>query len=498
MPISSAVDPSARARVLGIKTEFRNLAPGNPAFLPQRVALIGQGATAATYDTAKVQYFTAFDVGTAYGFGSPVHLAAMQLQPTNGDGIGTIPLTVYPLEDDGSGVASAGDITPTVGSLTEASYKVRVNNIDSEAFIVEVGDAVADVTAKMVTAINAVLEMPVIASDGTTTLDVASKWKGASANDIVLEVVGPTDAGMTWAFTQPVNGANNPDVQDALDLIGDVWETMVLNCMDVADTDTLDTFQTFGDGRWGPLVRKPLLVFTGNTATTVAAAIAVPDARKTDKVNAQLVAPGSNDLPFVVAARQLARIVKQANTNPPVDYARQGATGLVAGADGDQWTATQRDAALKGGSSTVEIIDGVVNLSDTVTFYHPTGDPNPAYRYVVSIVRLQTIIYNTELAFNTPDWAGAPLIPDDQPTTNSAAKKPKMAVALVSGLIDGFASQAIISDPETAKQSILAGISATNPNRLDISYAVALSGNTNIISIDLFFGFYFGTEPVVG
>lgn len=499
------VDASAVARVVGITTEFKNLRAGRVVFLPQRVAVIGQGNSAAAYSTTKAQLTSAFAVGEAYGFGSPLHLAALQLLPANGDGVGSIPVTFYPLEDDVAGVVSTGDITPSGTPGSQKSFRVRVNNILSEAFVVSVGDAVADITAAMETAINAVLEMPIIAVDGTTVLDFTSKWDGASANGIVVEIVTsantiPTTddlAGNVFTITQPVGGATNPSVQAALDQVGNVWETMVLNCLDVADTTTLDLYSTFGEGRWGTLVRKPLVVFTGNTATAVAAAIAVPDARKTDQTNAQLVAPGSNDLPLVVAARQLARIVVVANNNPPVDYGSQDASGLVPGADGGQWPYTDRDTAVKGGSSTIEVKDGVVNIADVITFYHPSGDPNPAYRYVVDIVKLQNILFNTDLIFATPEWDGAPLIPDDQPTTNRSAKKPKSAVAAIAALIDSLGLQAIISDPATAKASITAIINGANPKRLDAGYTIQLAGNSNIISIDLGFGFFFGTEPIV-
>ena len=497
MPISTAVDASAVARVVGIQTLFKDLRGGGILFLPQRVAVVGQGATASTYSTTKAQYTSAPAVGAAYGFGSPIHLAAMQLFPTNGDGVGTIPVTFYPLEDDGSGVVSTGDITPTVVPTVAASYIVRINNIDSEEFVISVGDAVADVTAAMETAINAVLEMPVIAVDGTTVLNFTSKWKGTSANDIVVEVIGSTTAGNSFAITQPVGGLVNPDVDIALNQVGLVWETMVLNCMDVADTATLDKFSVFGEGRWGALVRKPLVVFSGETSATVAAAITVPDARKTDRTNAQLVAPGSKDLPFVVAARQLARIVKVANNNPPQDYGSQDATGLTPGTDGEQWTYADRDQAVKGGSSTVEVKDSVVNVSDTITFYHPTGEPIPAYRFVCDIVKLQNIIFNLDLIFATPEWDGAPLIPDDQPTINRTAKKPKMAKAAVASMLDSLGLNAIISDPETAKDNIQAAISDQNPKRLDMVVTVQLAGNTNVISIDLEFGFFFGTATVV-
>ena len=496
MGISTAVDASAVARVLGIQTIFKNLR-GGILFLPQRIAVVGQGNSLSVYATTKRQVTSATEAASIYGFGSPIHNAVRQLFPVNGDGVGTIPVTIYPLDDDAAGVASAGDITPTVAPTEAASYLIRVNNIDSEEFVIETTDTVALVTAKMETAINAVLEMPIIAVDGTTVLDFTSKWEGTSANDIVVEVIGLTTVGNSFAITQPVGGLVNPDVDPALAQVGNVWESMVLNCLDVADTTTLGKYSTFGDGRWGALVRKPLVVFTGNTATTVTLATAVSDARKTDKTNAQLVAPGSNDLPFVTAARQLARIAKLANNNPPHDYGSQDADGLVPGTDGEQWDYTERDVAVKKGSSTIEVKDGVINVSDVVTFYHPTGDPTPAYRFVVDIVKLQNIIFNLDLIFATDEWDGAPLIPDDQPTVNRAAKKPKTAVAAVAAMLDSLGLNAIISDPETAKLNTIAEIDAGNPKRLNLVTTVQLSGNTNIKSIDLEFGFFFGTPTVV-
>jgi hypothetical protein len=241
-----------------------------------------------------------------------------------------------------------------------------------------------------------------------------------------------------------------------------------------------------------------MLVFSGTTEADVATAIVIPEARKTQRTNVQLVAPGSNELPFVVAARQLARIAKVANNNPPRDYGSQRATGLVPGTDAQQWDYPQRDQAVKGGSSTTEVKDGVINLSDTVTFYHPSGDPTPAYRYVVDVIKLQNIIFNLGLIFATEAWDGAPLIPDDQPTFNPDAKKPKTAKAAANSMIDSLALNAFLSDPETAKAATQAEIDSQNPKRLNLAVTVRLSGNSNIISVDLNFGFFFGTPTVIG
>jgi phage tail sheath gpL-like len=492
--MTDAVDASAVARVLGVKTAFKNLR-GGVSLLPQRIAIIGQGSTASTYPTTKAQFSNAFEVATLYGFGSPLHLAMKQLFPVNGDGAGTIPVTLYPMVNDGSSVIATGNIIPVVAGTEAASYIVRINNIDSAAFVITPGDSVATVVTAMTAAINAELDVPLIAADGTTQVTLTSKWNGTSANDIFVEVIGLSTIGNTFGITQPTGGLINPDVDPSLLLMGDQWDTMVLNCLETGDTTNLDKFSVFGEGRWGPLTRKPLVVFTGTNEANVATAITIPDARKTQRVNSQLVSPGANDLPLVIAARELARIAKLANNDPAHDYGSQAATGLVPGDDSVQWTYPQRDQAVKGGSSTIEVRDGIVNISDVVTFYHPSGDPTPAYRYVVDVVKLQNVIYNTNLRFAVPEWDGAPLIPDGQVAAlNPGAKRPRMAVAEIAAMIDGLAANAIISDPDAAKKTVVAAIDANNPKRLNITYTIQLSGNTNIISIDLNFGFLFGGQ----
>ena len=175
------ISVSAAARVLGIGVEFVNLRAGRVQQLPQRVAVIGQGSSGISYPTTKAQYTSSAAVGTAYGFGSPLHLASRQLLPDNGDGIGTIPMTIYPLAEAGGYTPSAGDITPTIGATVNATYQLRIGGVLSQAFSVIVGDSVAAVCAKIKTAIDAVLEMPVTTVDNGTDVAVTSKWNGISA-----------------------------------------------------------------------------------------------------------------------------------------------------------------------------------------------------------------------------------------------------------------------------------------------------------------------------
>jgi hypothetical protein len=171
-------------------------------------------------------------------------------------------------------------------------------------------------------------------------------------------------------------------------------------------------------------------------------------------------------------------------------------SGIVAGTDAQQWDHPTRDFAVKEGSSTTELVDGVIQISDVMLAWRPTGEEPPAYRYVVDVIKVMNIIYNLSLIFARADWAGAPLIPDDQDTTNEAAKKPRHAKAEVAGMIDGLGLAAVISDPKNAKKTIVATIDSENPKRMNVEFTVPLSGNTQIIDIPFKFGFFYGTEPL--
>jgi phage tail sheath gpL-like len=487
-----AIDTSARASALGIGTEFKDLREGGAPALPQRIALFAQGASASTYSLDKWVATSAGAAGAKYGYGSPIHLALRELQPANGDGVGTIPVTVYPLEDAYESVAAVGTITPTGTQTEAASYRVRVSGVLSAPFVINASETIGSICDKIVAAVNGVLEMPVIATDGDTDVDLEAKWTGESGNGLHVEVLGDA-LGVTFAVTQPSGGLVNPAVDDALELVGETWETMALNALNADDEDALDAFQTFGEGRWDDLTHKPWVVFVGNTEAVVATATAVTDARKTDRVNSQLVAPGSVNLPFVVAARQLARIARVANNNPATGYRAQRATGLIPGTDAEQWNYASRDLALKAGSSTVEVKDGVVNVSDVVTFYHPSGEDPPGFRYVVQIVKLQNAIHAMNTEFAKAEWAAAPLVNDGDAVVNPNAKQPKMAKAAANAILAALGRDAIIANVKASQAKTTAVIDEDNPDRLNIGVEFAVSGNTRIVAVTQTFGFNFGS-----
>lgn len=497
------IDASAVARATGIDVQYKDFRGGAALFLPQMIGIIAQGCTDANDDYPLTPWdATGAQAGAArFGYGSPIHQALRELFPVSGGGVAPVRVRVYPLKDDGSGVAASGTITPSGAAAAIATYWVRIAGILSAPFTTAVGDSVATIVDKMVAAVDAVLEQPMDASDGTTALNLAAKWKGASGNDLTVEVLDATGiapaSGLTFEIVQPAGGAADPDVAGALAMLGSEWVTLMVNGLSVGNTTALGKIAAAGEGRWDKLVRKPFVCFTGNPEAVLATATSVASGRATDRVNAQLVSPGSVHLPVQIAAAQVREIAKVANNNPPTDYGGRAVTTLIPGADSLQWDYGERDLAVKAGSSTVDVSDGIVRIGDVVTFYHPTGEVPPAFRYVVDIVKLQQCIYNFDLEFSKPEWNGAPLIPDGQPTANPNARTPKAAKARACQILDGLAMQAIISDPATAKKNVTADIDSGNPKRLNMRVPIQLAGNSNITSIDLLFGFYFGAARVV-
>lgn len=582
------VDVNAVARVLGIEAKFVPQTGGAGRSLPQRICVIAQGQTGLSYSTNKFQATSSGQVGNIGGFGTPAHLILDQLMPANGDGVGTIPVDVCLLADDGSGAAAVGDITPSGTQTVAASYQVRVSGILSGTFVIPAGAvtgaALTSLLKSIGDAVSSVLKMPVtvtytygtvtasaltgtgngtitalsvtgapvpgaytlvvntvVANGGVWTLtdpngvvvsttvtmtpgaggttvitagglqftltdgstdfglgakftitvpvtkvSLTSKWKGTSANNLKIEIIGDTTLGTTFAITQPVGGLVNPNVSAALAQLGNVWNTMVINAMEIADTATLDLIQAVGETRWGALVHKPFIAFTGTFHKTEALATAVSAVRKTDRINAQVVAPGSINLPFVICAAEVAKIAVVANNNPATDYGAQPVPSIIPGADVDQWDYPTRDAAVKAGSSTVEVVDGVIQIGDVVTFYHPTGEDPPGYRYVNDIVKLQNCIYQFALRFGQADWAAAPLIADEEPTRNENAKKPKMAKTDAAAILDDLGLDAILTDVATSKKNITVVFS---PRRVDLTIPLTLSGNSAVKSVVLPFSF---------
>ncbi len=587
---------SALASVTGIETQYVQLGGGSAAVLPPRVAVFAQGQTGVSFPSAKAQYTSPGAAGKVYGFKSAIYLALRELLPANGDGVGVLPVTVYPLTDAAGASAATGDITPS-GTTTEAGqYTLRIGGVSSLPFAIPAGAVDVNLTlAKMGFACNSILYMPVTLTyaygsvtasavsgtgngtigtltvaapalpgqyklvcntavanggvftltdplgnvlsttltmtpgagtatpftvnglgftltDGTTDFGVGASftitvpatklnltfaWKGTVGNDCKIELIGP-NVGLVVAVTAMAGGLLDPVVDPALGLMGNVWEVFCLNGLPIANTTALDAYANFNEGRWGITTHQPLVVFTGTRHSTVPLASAVSSTRKTDRTNIVIPAPGSPNLPFVIAARAIARMAIVASSDPSSDYngLPLSTTGLVPGDDSVQWDWPTRDQALNLGCSTTEVVDGVIQLGDIITMYAPTGEIPPGFRDLKTIVKAMNIIYNLAIILNAPQWKRAALVPSGQVLTNPNARTPAALIAELSALADELGKAAIISDPDFTKKQISAAINSGDPDRIDATEIFKLSGNSKRKVVNFLFGYYYGTPAL--
>jgi phage tail sheath gpL-like len=487
------VSPSSISRVTGVEAIYRNFNQGNAAMLNQRVSIIGVGNDAAVYDTEKREFFSAATVAEKYGWGSPLHLVAEQFLPSIGPAA-EFPVTLIPLQKAGGAVTAQSGLAVTGTAATaNGSAVAYIGGIAAEFAVAKSATAIEILTAAK-TAINGVLSMPAIAGAIDTEakeLTLTAKWSGDVGNYITVEVESNIP-GITFGVENFSGGSVDPDIGPALGKIGNVWETFILNTFSYSNTARLDKYQLFVEDRWGPLGKKPCMIAHGCT-DGLETRTAITDARKYDYANFLIVSTGSRELPFVVAAKGLiSDIVTTANRNPAQNY-KGRLTGLHTGPDDKQENYSQLNASIMKGSSNNIKVGSVAELNDIVTFYHPVEEGKyPAKRYVVDLVKLQNITYNVRLIMEQDSLKGAPLVSDDTITTNPAAVSPKVIKTYFYNLADSLARAAIIQEPDFTKKNMSVKIDSENPKRVNVIFPVKLSGNVEVSSTDIYFGFYLG------
>ena len=485
------VPASAVSRVTGVEVSFKNYNIGKSQKLPQRVAIIGVGNDESIYPSEKFEIEgNAIDVGDRYGYGSPLHLAALQFFPSNGKAA-EFPVTCYPLQKANGSTPSEGTIEIIGIAEKNGSGSIKIGG-QKALFVVPKTSTAEDALKIIKNAINSNLNMPALAGEVENgSLLITSKWAGASSNRIKIKVTANIP-GLSIAITDMADGAMDPDVTPALQKIGIVWETQILSAFDYADNDRLDLYQEWAEGRKGPEEKKMVLVCHGVT-DTLSVRTLISDERKNDGSNYFIPSINSDELPFVVAAKGMVNdVVTTANRNPAQGY-KGRLLGLHCGDDDQQENSTQRNSSVNKGSSTNIKTGNVAELCDIITFYHPQNEGKfPSYRYVVDAVKLQNIIYNVRLIMEADELKGAPLVPDNTPTSNPAAVSPKVIKGWFINLTDSLADDALISDPEYTKKNIKVWIDDENPKRVNVVFPVKLSGNVEISSTDVYFGFNLG------
>ena len=505
MGVSSAVGSERISRIVGYiltKGDFSNTSPN----LPQRVAILGEAneANQGILSTTPVNVTTLKQAGDLYGYGSPIYNMVRILRPTTGSGIGGIPTIVYPQSEAGSAVAAARDVTPSGTATKNTTHTVVINGRSSVDggrydFAVATGDEVGDLVPKIISAINAVLGSPVIATDGTGKVTLTTKWAGLTSEKLTVTIDNNGDAAaLSYAVVSSAVGSATPSVAASLALFGSEWNTIVLNPYGAEAFTELEDFNGVPDpdtptGRYQGIVMKPFVALYGDTAVDPSTLTNVT-ARKTQVTNASCPAPNSAAFPMEAAANMCTLFARVEQDTPHLDVNAKFYPDMPIPSDGDiglMSVYNNRDAIVKKGGSTVDLVAGRYQVQDFVTTYHPDGEIPPQFRYARNLMLDFNVRYGYYLLeqINVVDKT----IANDADTISvGSIIKPKQWKQIIAAYANDLAKRALIADPDFMVESIIVALSGTNPDRLDTFFRYKRTGIARISSTTAEAGFNFG------
>ncbi|MDH4319873.1 MAG: phage tail sheath subtilisin-like domain-containing protein [Desulfobulbaceae bacterium] len=304
------------------------------------------------------------------------------------------------LDDDVAGVAAAGNIlfggaVTAAGTLNLyiAGNRVRV--------AIAAAQTLSSIATAVVAAINADTSLPVTAAVNggvPEQVDITARWKGETGNGIDLRVNyyqdEKTPTGLTTTVTAMTGGTGNPDIADAVAVLGDEWWNHIV--MPYTDSANLTALETELTDRWGPTRQIDGIAYAAYRGTQ-AATQTFGDGRNSLLVTC--MGTGISPTPPYVWA---AAVAAEAAHSLAIDPARPLQTlvldGVLPPAIEDRWTMEERNLLLYDGIATHTVDSGGrVLIERLITMYQENayGVADPSYLDVNTPATLSYLRYST-------------------------------------------------------------------------------------------------------
>jgi phage tail sheath gpL-like len=503
---SNAISQNAVAALVAFLLKKGYFATSSPN-LPQSISIFGQANTANQpgLSTTPVQITSAKQAATLYGYGSPIHSVARILFPQSGANV-NIPVYAFPQLAAGGAVAKVLTVTPTGTATAPGTVIMNIAGratIDggSYAINIETGDDPTAICNKMRTAVAAALACPILGT-GTSTFIGTAKFKGLESNDIKITIdLNGSNTGVTFAVANTTAGSGTASVASSLALIGNEWKTLLINTYGFVET-VLDEFEAWNGipdnntptGRYSPSIWMPAFALTGSTLDDPTSLTSANE-RPANVTIVPCVAPLSEGLPYEAAANVaylLGNVLQNTPHGDVIGTSYPDMPGTLANVLPQMNGATFREYCVTHGCSTVDYANGRYTIRDLVTTYNVSGEFPPFYRWVRDLNIYWNIKFG-EFLIIYQKLIGKTLVNDDAVVTVSNVTKPKMIKADLSAYIDDLEARALITDKKFSKDGLTVGISTVNPNRVDSSYPVKISGLARQSANDVIGGFNFGS-----
>lgn len=309
------------------------------------------------------------------------------------------------------------------------------------------------------------------AYSGITTL--MSKHASLFSNDLDVRLnYYPREdldapSGTTVAIADGTPGALDPDINDALDVVGDEFFTKIVSGYN--GSAQMAATETFLASKWGPMVQKDGLAFFGIEGTFAELAT-IGDGRNSQFT--VLCPPDGTSAPTPPWER--AAVTAAVDSSEP-DPGRPRQTlplpGVLPAARGDRFMLDEHELLLEAGISTFKADDGGRLLVERlVTTYTTDANslPDASYRNVNTMHLLAALRYTTRARF-AQKYPRHKLAADGtRYGPGQAVITPSVARGEMLTLFEEWELQAWVQNFQQFSDELVVEINANDPDRLDV------------------------------
>jgi phage tail sheath gpL-like len=437
--------------------------------IPTRVLLVGQKLAAGAQAPLVPVLITSGDQGEQF-FGKGSHLASMiaKFRAVNS----FTPLWAIAQADAGAGVAATASVTITGPASAAGTLTLYIGGLRVRV-AVAANDTANTMASALAAAIAADPRLPVTAlvnGPNPAKVDLTARNKGTLGNAIDLRTAYYSDealpAGVVVALTGMAGGAGDPDVQAALDAIGDEWFTDIV--VSYNDTANIVALEAALAERFGPLKMIDAHAYIG-VAGTHAALVTKGTGRNSPHVS-MIGAKGSPTPPWEWAAVLGGQCAFYGKQDPARPFQTLELTGLMAPVIADRFTFQERDILLRSGISTFTVDEGgLVRIERVITTYreNPFGAPDISY---LDLNTLKTLTYlrfdlRAFIALRYPRYKLA----DDGTifSRGQAVVTPKVIRASIVARFRAWEEAGLVENIEQFKKDLIVERDSLDPNRVN-------------------------------
>jgi phage tail sheath gpL-like len=471
MPSFDLIPTNLRVPFLAVEFDASRAQQG-PALLAYRALIIGQKLPAGSAAANSITKITDADQAIAlFGRGSMLHRQAIKWFQNNQ----FTELWVAALADNGAGVAATGTLTFTGPATAAGTLSLWLGGNLVQVAVASV-DSATIIAGAVTAAINANLDLPVIATQGIGASDhivtVTHRHKGTVGNDFDMRANyqdgEKLPAGVTLVVVAMSAGATNPVLTTLIAALGDTWYQIITH--PYTDATSLTAIEAEMVRRFGPMTMIDGVAIT--SAKGSQAVLGTLGDTRNSPHSCIVAQAGENPLtpPSEFAAAIAATTAFHANIDPARPLQTLALVGVLSPAEVDLFTLSERNLLLFDGIGTSKIAAGAqVQIERLVTTYqlNAAGAGDTSY---LDVTTMLTLLY-LRFSFRARILTRYPRhkLANDGTRFGSGQKviTPKVGKAEALGWFEEMEKLGLVEGLAQFKADLICERSITDPNRLE-------------------------------